>query len=104
MEKIKVIIKRPDEVVGREERIDNTLEAFQEAVGGYIEALAILRNPGVVMVMNEDGKILDLPYNFKIPVDEIRGTVVICGFDGGEFCDLPINWQTWNSILLGWGN
>lgn len=52
MEKIKVIIKRPEEVVGREERIDNTLEALQEAVGGYIETLTILRNPGVVMVIN----------------------------------------------------
>ena len=104
MEKIKVIIKRPEEVVGREERIDKTLEAFQEAVGGYIETLTILRNPGVVMVMNEDGKLDGSHYNFKIPGDQIFGTVVICGFDGEEFCDLPIDWQMWNSILLGWGN
>lgn len=104
MDKIKVIIKRPDEVVGREERIDNTLEAFQEAVGGYIETLTILRNPDVIIIMNEDGKLMNLPYNFKIPGDTVHGDVIICGRDGDEFADVPISRQTWNSILLGWGN
>lgn len=104
MEKIKVIIKRPEEVVGREERIDNTLEALQEAVGGYIETLTILRNPDVIIIMNEDGKLDGSHYNFKVPGDQIFGDIIVCGRDGENFADVPISRQTWNSILLGWGN
>lgn len=102
--KIKVIIKRPDEAIGHVTNISDTLENLQRTVGGYIETLTILRNPDLVIIMNEDGKLMNLPYNFKIPGDTIHGDVIVCGFDGEEFCDIPIDRKTWNSILLGWGN
>lgn len=104
MNKIKVIIKRPDEAIGHVTWISDTLENLQRTVGGYIETLTILRNPDVIIIMNEDGKLDDSKYNFKIPGDQIFGDVIICGRDGEEFADVPISRQTWNSILLGWGN
>ena len=54
--------------------------------------------------MNEDGKLDDSKYNFKIPGDQIFGDIIVCGRDGENFADVPISRQTWNSILLGWGN
>lgn len=40
-----------------------TLKEMQEVVGGYIEFLYLKDN--LVMVVNEDGKIVDLPFNAK---------------------------------------
>lgn len=104
MEKIKVIMKRPDELIGHVCWISNTLENLQRNVGGYIETLTILRNPDVIIIMNEDGKLDGSEYNFKIPGDQIFGDIIVCGRDGENFADVPISRQTWNSILLGWGN
>lgn len=104
MNKIKVIIKRPDELIGHVCWISDSLENLQKTVGGYIETLTILRNPDVIIIMNEDGKMMNLPYNFKIPGDQIFGVIIVCGRDGENFADVPISRQTWNSILLGWGN
>lgn len=104
MNKIKVIIKRPDELIGHVCYISDSLENLQKTVGGYIETLTILRNPDVIIIMNEDGKLNDSHYNFKIPGDQIFGVIIVCGRDGENFADVPISRQTWNSILLGWGN
>ena len=48
MEKINVIIKRPDEAIGHVCYISDSLENLQKTVGGYIETLTILRNPDVI--------------------------------------------------------
>lgn len=104
MNKIKVIIKRPDEAIGHVCYISDSLENLQKTVGGYIETLTILRNPDVIIIMNEDGKLDDSKYNIKIPGDQIFGDIIVCGRDGENFADVPISRQTWNSILLGWGN
>ena len=64
MEKIKVIIKRPDEAYGHIAHINNDLKTLQETVGGYIEAVEIGDN--VVLICNEDGKNLGLESNFAI--------------------------------------
>lgn len=109
-EKIKVIIKRPGEKDGREVLIENTLRAFQEAVGGHIEVVPV--GHGAIMICNEEGKILDLQENFRMlreapfvtAFDEIRGTVVICGVDGEEFADVPFSMDLWREILEYWGN
>jgi Domain of unknown function (DUF3846) len=62
-----------------------TLEELQEYVGGYIQLIHLQDN--VVMVINEEGKLLDLPRNDKATVlanfhpdfdDYIMGNVVIC--------------------------
>lgn len=75
--------------------IENTLEAFQEQVGGYIEVVHIM--PGIVIVCNEEGKILNFPENRTIisiyddaPADWdiICGDFIICGVDGEDFLEL----------------
>lgn len=104
MEKIKVIIKRPDELFGHITWISNTLENLQRNVGGYIETVTLQRNPKILMICNEEGKINDLPYNFQMPMDMIFGDVIICGAAGDEFSDIPIDMATWKRMLLQWGN
>lgn len=102
MGKIKAIVKRPDEAVGHVTWISNRLEAMQATVGGHIETAELL--PGVVMICNEEGKLLGLPKNFQMRGDVIVGTVIICGVDGEEFGDIPIPLDQWRRRLMVWGN
>lgn len=64
----------------------NTLEAFQEAVGGYIETVGLDAN--AVLVCNEEGKLIGLPANRRLDDDVIAGTFLIVGAEDGEFCSL----------------
>ena len=98
---MKVIIKEPGEPIGHFAEIDNTLEAMQEIVGGYIETITF---PGFVIVCNEEGKIRGLPENFKLPNDTVVGTVIVCGTDDDEFTDVPICMFGWFEILKRYGN
>ena len=108
MSKTKVIIKRPDEKAGHVTSISMTLKNLQKIVEGHIEVLTISKDPKVVMICNEEGKLLDLPKNFRIggPIffDTIRGTVIICGVDGDDFADVPISFAAWKDLLKAWGN
>lgn len=103
-ERIKCIIKRPDEPVGHESYIRNALEAFQMTVGGYIETLPCGE---AVIIVNEEGKLMDLPANFaytNVTRDLICGTVVVVGIDGEDFTDVPFGIGTWANYLWKWGN
>ena len=105
MDKIKVIIKRPDEKVGHEETINNTLERFQMIVKGYIETLPVYWNNGLTVICNEEGKINRLKPNFNFgDIDVIFGPVIVCGTDGEEFADVPVSLEEWAHILELWGN
>lgn len=64
-----------------------TLKELQEYVGGYIELVTLVRH-GQYMVVNEEGKIYDLPVNgfateialkerAIMPHDTINGNVII---------------------------
>ena len=64
----------------------NTLEAFQSAVGGDIEALGLDSN--AVLICNEVGKLIGLPANRRVGGDTIAGTFLIAGSVDGEFCSL----------------
>lgn len=64
--------------------IDGSLEGLQKIVGGYIELVTI--EPGVVAVMNEDGRMLGLPVNRIVARTDGRcydlvGDVVLVGVD-----------------------
>lgn len=101
MEKIKVIVKRPDEPVGHIEEIDNTLETLQKTVGGYIETMTL---DDTVIIMNEEGMIRGLPENFRILSSIIYGTVIVAGVNGDEFGDVPFNLEQWGFVLSTWRN
>lgn len=56
------VIKHPGEPAKRIE-IDNTLEALQKAVGGYIEMVTLFEN--VTLICNEEGLMMGLLYNME---------------------------------------
>ena len=66
--------------------MSNTLEAFQAAVGGYIETVGLDAN--ATLICNEEGKLMGLPANRRLGDDVIAGTFLIVGEEDGEFCSL----------------
>ena len=88
---MKAFILKPGKP-GEPIEIENTLEALQAAVGGYIEVVTL--GGGQAAVVNEEGKINDLPFNRALyaggmdPVDYLFGNVLIVGTDGEDFLDL----------------
>ena len=82
---MKIIIKR----INQEPEItdiQNTLEALQGVVGGYIEAVPV--HSGCVMLCNEEGRLQGLPYNFTLGTNHIVGDVIFTRQSNSEFTDL----------------
>ena len=103
-DRIRAIIKRPDELVGHGTWIRNELRAFQSTVDGPIETIPC---GDAVIICNEEGKIRDLPLNFRyvnVMPDMVRGTVIVCGVNGDGFADIPFGLATWRSYMRQWGN
>lgn len=86
MEKIKVIIKRPDED-GHVAWISNTLDNLQRTVDGFIETITIARD--LVIICNEEGRIKHLEPNCSIAGVSFVGTIILAGIKGEEFGDIP---------------
>lgn len=85
------IIKRPGQPAFTRE-IENTLKALQDLVDGHIET--VLLPGGVCMIVNDAGKLLDFPPNFRLGNDLIVGTAVFVGVSGEEFCGLSASQQS----------
>lgn len=83
---ILVVIKRPGEDPVVEPLFENTLEAFQSEVGGLIETVTIAKD--LVLVCNEEMRILKLPYNGNVFGVDFYGTVIAVGVKGDEFASL----------------
>lgn len=62
--------------------IENTLEAFQDLVGGYIETVRSFDGP--ITICNEEGRLLGLAEN----VCGLVGPLVFCRTRGEEFSSL----------------
>lgn len=97
-EKIKAIIKRPYEPVGRIREIDNTLEALQAAVDGYIETVTIAED--TVVICNEEGQLRNMPYNCEICGINFVGTILLVGSDGEDFTDVPVTLEEFEQFIL----
>ena len=97
-QKIKVIIKRPDEEYGHVTSISYTLKNLQNTVGGYIETLTM---PGYTLIaeFNEEGILLDLPFNCKVAGFNLFGTIIVAGTQGDEFADVGISFDEWKKII-----
>ncbi len=81
-----VVIKKE---VGKDpelEKVENSLEALQQAVGGYIETLTF--STDAVLVFDGEGKIKNRPVNVKLFCEELVGTILVVGVNGDEFSDL----------------
>lgn len=83
---ILVVIKEPGQAPKVEPLFDNTLEAFQEAVGGYIETVTIAED--LVIICNEEGRLRGLPFNVNVCGIGFVGTVIAAGVKGDEFASL----------------
>ena len=78
--RIKCLLVEPYELP-KEIEIDNTLEAKQKLVGGYIEQAFLHKDDSVVIICNEEGKINGMKPNRDIGHDIIFGPFLIVGND-----------------------
>ena len=81
---MRVLRRRPGEKFKAVD-IPNTLKAFQEQVGGPIEAVAITDK--TTLIVNENGKLEGLSYNCDICGHRLVGTVLAVWVDGEDFVD-----------------
>ena len=88
-EKIKCLLVKPYELP-KEIEIDNTLEAKQKLVGGWIEQAFLPKDDSVVLICNEEGKINGMKPNRDIGHDIIFGPFLIVGndFENGGYKSL----------------
>lgn len=66
--------------------VDNTLEALQWYVEGYIEPITIATD--AVIIVNEEGRINGMPFNFCFCGMDLYGPALIVGRDEDEYTDL----------------
>lgn len=95
-DKIKVIVKRPDEKYGHVTHISNTLENLRKTVEGYIETLTM---PGYVLILNEEGRLDESPFNCHVAGFNLFGTIIVAGVKGDEFADVQIGFDQWKEII-----
>ena len=91
---LKVILVKPGEIAKIVE-IDDTLEAMQETVGGYIESYMPFEDE-VAIVCNDEGKMNGEPLNRAIKDSNGEIIDVICG----DFfiCYAPIGSENFHSL------
>lgn len=85
--KIKVVYIEP----GRDPEfrtVNNTLEAMQILVKGYIEALTVSND--MVIICNEEGRLRNMPYNRELFGIDLYGPIVLVGTEGEDFTDAPV--------------
>ena len=92
-EKLTVLVVEHDKLP-RVKEIPNTLKALQREVDGYIEVVAEPFTDNAVIVCDEEGKFKGkrtnrplFTYDGEI-YDFIKGTFLIVGTSGEEFCSL----------------
>lgn len=68
--------------------VENTLEALQKEVGGYIETVTICSD--AVIVCDEEGGLKGKPHNCDICGCGFVGDLLIVGTDGEQFTDCPL--------------
>ena len=88
VKRITVIICEPGKLP-RIDHIENTLEAMQEIVGGYIETVTFAED--ACIVCNEEGRLKGLAPCMKLFGIDFVGTCMVVGVKGEEFCSVPEN-------------
>lgn len=95
-EKIRVIYKRCD-FDPVEIRVPNTLQQFQDMVGGYIETVMV--GEDWIVLCDEEGRLKDRPWNCEVCGIDFCGPVVFVGVKGEEFADLPMDMDVFRSLF-----
>ncbi len=94
---MRVIVKEPEEQYGRFEEIDGSLGTLQSIVDGYIETMQL--SDDLVIVCNEDGRLLNLPTNVQINDVELVGTIIVCRVGDEDFEDVDLSFDEWMDIV-----
>ena len=100
MEKMKVAIVKYGEMPYLTE-IPNTLESLKDIVKGYIEMVRLPFNHELILICNEEGKLLNLPPTMDLGFDIIHGNFLIVKDVGfGEIGSLtPVDIEELNTYL-----
>ena len=85
---MKVVMVEPNKPAYVTE-IGDDYQSLHDAVGGLIEPIYYLNDPDVVMIGNEEAKIIGLEGNRRFGDRIVAGTFFICGDNGEDFCSLP---------------
>lgn len=85
-DRILVCRKRPGEPIAKFCLVENTLQTFQEEVGGRIEAVRF--GGKYALICNESGKLWALDVNFIFGADVIVGPALFVQTDGDEFVSI----------------
>lgn len=94
---IKAFTKQPGQPL-RSVNMSEKLENLQTYVGGYIEMIRIASD--AVCIVNEEGKLLDLPFNFSLGGQDIVGPAIFAGVNAdGDLCDMPIDFKTFKQMF-----
>lgn len=84
---LRVMVVEPDKEP-YEKQLADCLEAMQKTVGGYIEVTRDSLLPGMLLVVNEEGKCRNLTMNRCTGTDIIFGTFFVCADGGDDFTSL----------------
>lgn len=95
--KIKAIIKRADKAEPYVTWVSDSLKNLQNQVGGYIETVTV--EEGLVIICNEEGRLLGLPHNCEVCGCEFVGDILFVGVDGDEFADCPADLKTIRGMI-----
>lgn len=98
MAMISALVKRPGEPP-RHVNISNSLRALQQNVEGYIETVTLASD--LVLICNEEGRMLGMPYNCTICGTDFVGPIILTGRKGYEFTDLPVEWAEMKRLFPG---
>ena len=82
-----IIIKKEPGGVYYVKDIENTLEAMQAEVEGYIEIVTV--DLTCAIVCNDEGRLKGMPYNTKLAGIKFVGPIFIVGTNDDGFCDVP---------------
>ena len=96
---ILAIVKEPGKAPHVEPLFENSLEAFQRAVGGYIETVTIAADTAIIC--NEEGRLMGLPFNTEIAGVQFVGTILAVGVKDDEFVSLKASYVPFLMRTLG---
>lgn len=105
---MKILVVEPD-MQPYVKEIDGSLKSMQRIVDGFIEIVAPYDDK-VVLVCNEEGKLMDMPANAILrdmqgmPYDVIYGTFFLAGDTGEDCCSLTEEQISRYMNELSWEN
>lgn len=83
-------------------QVENTLEALQKEVGGYIETVTIASDAAIIC--DEEGRLKGKSDNCSILGVDFVGTILVVGVSGEEFASIPAaKIKSWMRVLFGEG-